>query len=330
LAELRRHPISNDWVVVCPEKALGQVIESDGQCAYCPGNESLAGKEIYRIYGKGDPGGSGWSVRVVAGSPPLFHIEGRFAKEAAGICDRMEAIGAHEIIVESPSHCTEFEDLDDDQAFAVLDVIRARLKDLANDTRLGQVLVFKSRDFGVDSPASHPRWHIVSTPFVPTAIKEKLAGSRRYFAYKERCVFCDYILQERRSKTRVIVEEPTIIAMSPYAARAPFEVWILPLKHSADFQTISQDETWHLGKVLKRLLSSLRKLHQASGYVISVYTAPYRRPKPGAWETIESDFHWHIEIRPSVNILNGLKQDGRLHLNPVPPEEAARVLTELL
>jgi UDPglucose--hexose-1-phosphate uridylyltransferase len=329
LAELRRHPVSEQWVVICPEKK--RLVRDDGGdgCIYCPGNESMTGHEIYRSDGANGSGGSNWRIRVVAESLPLFHIEGDFCKQAAGICDRMEAIGAHEVVIENPCHNIEFEDLPDDQMFAVVDVLRMRALDLSKDPRLRQVFTFKVRTFGENSGTSHPRWHVVSMPFVPTLIKEELKGSAKYFSYKERCVLCDYIRQERKVQTRLICEDTDFVAISPYAARFPFEVWVLPLRHSADFHSLLQPEISSLGRILRKLLKGLRRLPQAAGYVASIHTAPFRKPKADAWKTIALDYHWHIEIRPRVDLLNGLKESGGFHLNPVAPEEAAKVISDL-
>jgi len=328
MAELRRHPISGDWVVVCPEKA-GLLADSPGDtCIYCPGSEHLTGKEICRV-SEGGFWNSNWSLRVVADSPPLFHVEGDFGRQAVGMCDRMEAIGAHEILVEGPAHGTEFEDLAPGQVFAVLDTIRQRVADLANDVRLKHVMPFKVRTLSNGARPQHPRWHIVSAPFVPGPIKQELNAARKYFSFKERCVFCDYILQERKSRSRVICEDSHTIAISPYAARVPYEVWVLPLRHSPDFSSVSRDEVESLARLLKRLTTSIRGLQGSAGYIITLHTAPFRRPKADAWKTIDQDYHWHIEINPCVSVLNGLIESGGFHLNPVSPEEAATVLANL-
>jgi len=329
MAELRRHPLSNDWVVVCPEKA-NLLADSVGEtCIYCPGQEHLTGKEIYRRDGSNSSGDAAWSLRVVADSPPLFHVEGEFRRQAVGICDRMEAVGAHEIVIEGPRHNTEFEDLDCDEAFAVLDTIRLRVLDLANDVRLKHVMPFKVRSLA-NGLLQHPRWHIVSAPFVPGLIKQELEASRKYFAFKERCVLCDYAQEERRCKSRVIYQDTHTIAISPYAARVPFEVWVLPLRHSPDFGRISQDEVESLARTLKRITGGVCRLPGSSGYVLMLHTAPFRRPKAGYWTTIDLDYHWHIEIDPCVGVLNGLIESGGFHLNPISPEEAAATLARLV
>ena len=330
MGELRRHPLSGDWVVICPEKSGLLADETSNGCIYCPGREALTGKEIFRLNGHGGGDSSDWTLRVVAGSPPIFHIEGDFGKKGVGICDRMEAIGAHEIVIESRSHDVEFEGLEEDQIFSVLDTIRRRAVDLGDDPRLKHVLPFKVRTLrGGDHPL-HPRWHIVSAPFVPGLIKHELNASRKYFSFKERCVFCDYMLQERKTRSRVICEDSHMVALSPYAARVPFEMWVVPLRHSPDFHTASYDELRSLANLLKRLTTGIEKLAESDGYVLTLHTAPFRRPKADAWKTIDLDYHWHIEIDPCISVLNGLIGSGGFHLNPVSPEEAANTLANLV
>jgi UDPglucose--hexose-1-phosphate uridylyltransferase len=328
MTELRRDPLSGDWVLVFPQEGGARPDESAATCIYCLGREAQTGKEIYRRGGQ-DAGPSAWDLRVVAGSPPLFHVEGDFGKKAAGMCDRMEAIGAHEILIETPAHDVEFEDLDPGQIFAILDTIRVRARDLGNDVRLKHVMPFKVRTFNPAHGRPHPRWQILAVPFVPGVIKRELNAALEYFSFKERCVFCDYLIQERRAKARVIYEEGGMVALSPYAARVPFEVWVMPTKHASDFGTISEDETWNLARLLKRLTGSIKKLPESSGYVLTVHTAPFRRPKAGAWKTIDLDYHWHVQLDPCISVGDGLLESGGFHLNPVAPEEAASILSKL-
>ena len=45
-------------------------------------------------------------------------------------------------------------------------------------------------------------------------------------------------------------------------------------------------------------------------------------------ETAEHQYHWHIEILPQVAKAAGLELGSGIHLNPICPEEAARLLRE--
>ena len=88
----------------------------------------------------------------------------------------------------------------------------------------------------------HSHSQLIATTIIPKRIEEELKGSRKHFSLVKRCIFCDYISQEIQYKDRVIEETEKYIALSPFAARFPFETWILPKYHSAYYEEINDDE----------------------------------------------------------------------------------------
>ena len=53
---------------------------------------------------------------------------------------------------------------------------------------------------------------------------------------KERCIYCDILRQESSEGARVVLENPEFLCIAPYAARFPFEMWILPKRHAGYFE----------------------------------------------------------------------------------------------
>jgi UDPglucose--hexose-1-phosphate uridylyltransferase len=47
------------------------------------------------------------------------------------------------------------------------------------------------------------------------------------------------------------------------------------------------------------------------------------------WQTLNEDFHWHIEILPCLAKSLGSERSTGLPVNPTAPEEAARYLREI-
>jgi UDPglucose--hexose-1-phosphate uridylyltransferase len=330
MAELRRHPILGEWVVVCPERGDYLAERCQSPCLYCPGNEHRRGVEVYSTAtpsGDSDPRGR---IKVVAGSPPLFKVEGGLGKRAVGMCDCMESIGAHEVVIESPAHGDGLDTIDQDRLRALLEVIRLRMADLARDKRFSNITVFRLEACDDSGNRAHPVWDIVATPFIPRAIKDELRGAKQYFLHKERCAFCDYIRQEAAAKERVIFQDPHTIAISPYAARFPFEIWLMPFRHSPDFGAAGSDEIVSVARSLKMLVGALKRLEHYRGHMVFIHTAPVRREKAGDWETLDQDYHWHIEVVPRLNGVDGMRESVGFHLNPMPSEEAAGILRSAL
>jgi UDPglucose--hexose-1-phosphate uridylyltransferase len=172
----------------------------------------------------------------------------------------------------------------------------------------------------------HARSQLIATPVNPKRVKEELAGSRNYYDYHERCIFCDMLKQELATKSRVILDIDGFVAVAPFASRFPFETWILPKKHSSDFTSMDQNSRQMLAKVLKMTLSKLKKGLNDPPYNYVIHTAPFKREKLGYWKSIDSDYHWHIEIMPRLTRVAGFEWGTGFYICPLPPENAAEFL----
>jgi UDPglucose--hexose-1-phosphate uridylyltransferase len=243
--------------------------------------------------------------------------------------DMMNGIGAHEVIIESPRHIPNLADLEESQINKVLVTYVERITDLQRDPRFKYVLVFKN--YGAAAGAgtiTHSHSQLVATPVNPIQVKKKLEGGKRYFEYKERCVFCDIVRQEINSpEERLILDLDGFIALCPFASRFPFEIWILPKTHSCDFTNTDRESLGNLAKVIKLTLLKLKRALADPPYNYVLHTAPFRRStKAGYWRTIDMDFHWHIEIIPRLTKVAGFEWGSGFYINPTPPEEAAKYL----
>src|SRR5439155_821267 len=135
--------------------------------------------------------------------------------------------------------------------------------------------------------------------FVPRRIKYELRASREWFREKERCVFCDIVRQEEKLGKRIVDVQGDYYALCPYAARVPYEIWVLHRQHNHLFeQPRPGSNRRQLAALLGRVLRRLDKF--APAYHLVVHTAPNTRNKKGElagyWKTLLDDFHWHIEI----------------------------------
>ncbi len=76
-----------------------------GFCPFCVGNESKTPPEVLAYRPNGASANSdGWTVRVVPNKFPALGIEGNLSRQAEGMFDKMNGIGAHEVIIETPDH----------------------------------------------------------------------------------------------------------------------------------------------------------------------------------------------------------------------------------
>lgn len=344
MRELRFDPIRNRWVIISTERARrpndyllgenGTNREDDVAfaCPFCEGSEGKTPPEIFAIRENGSlPDSPGWKVRVVPNKYPALHIEDNAYRYATGIFDVVSGAGAHEVIIESPNHDRGLADLDVERIKDVLIAFRERIKDLFRDPRLRYVLIFKNHRAQAGASLTHTHSQLIATPMVPPIVKQELTVSREHYREKERCLICDLINQEFDYKKRIAFESANYIIWTPFASSFPFETWILPKRHLHNYSIMADDELSDLSYVLRLNLLSIKSLLNDPPYNFVIHTSPSKFLRPGHpehWDSIEYDFHWHLEIIPRLTTIAGFEWGAGLFINPTSPEAAADYLRE--
>jgi UDPglucose--hexose-1-phosphate uridylyltransferase len=283
MTELRKDPIIDNWVIISTERGrrpLDYKIKAEEKkkdnCVFCEGNEGKTPPEIFAFREKGTRENKpGWKVRVVPNKYPALKMEEKeIILKEAGMFKKMNGLGAHEVIIETPHHHKDFDNLSIDNIVLILKTYRQRYLDLSRDKRIKYILIFKN--YGIDGGASleHPHSQLIGTPIIPQRIKEELKGAKEYFDLNERCIFCDYIKQEIKSKDRLIKETEKYVAISPFAARFPFETWILPKYHNAYYEKNNDNDILSLARILKDTLSKIKEKLNNPPYNFIIHTAP--------------------------------------------------------
>lgn len=335
LHELRKDPLLGRWVAVLNQsKSPSEYVFPDEEntekdCLFCAGREMELPPEIMSIPNP-NPGEHShkWWTRVIPNLSPIFRIEGELERKGEGMYDKMNSIGANEIIVESPYHSVKPEDVGLDQMARVLMTYKERISDLEKDPRLRYTLIYKNSGISAGALYSHPMSLLASTPVIPKRVKEELDGAKQYFAYKERCIFCDLIREELRFGSRVIIETRNFVAFCPYASKFPFESWIIPKRHNCAFQDVTTDEIEDMALILSSVLKKLRHIFDSVPFNYFIHSAPNRIPRKNHWHTLGEDFHWHLEIMPRLLRTSGFEWGSGLYILPTSPENAAKYLRE--
>ena len=333
MPELRKDPVTREWVIIATERgrrpcdfmhqgaAAGRV-RRDG-CPFCPGNEHMTPPEVLAFRAPDSPpNGQGWWVRVVPNKYPALAVEGNLGKTGRGMYDVMNGVGAHEVIIETPDHETSIERLPAKQVEDVLWAYRARYLDLKQDPRLKYILIFRNHGQVAGASLEHPHSQLIALPILPKRLIEELAGSKKYYAYKERCVFCDIVAQEVWTRARVVCENDACITVVPFAARFPFETWTLPKKHLPSFELMDEATRRGFAQALKETLRRMNAALDDPPYNLIVHTCP-------CGERDLAYYHWHVEIMPTLTKVAGFEWGSGFYINPTPPEEAARYLREV-
>ncbi len=331
MPELRKDPVIGRWVIISTDRGkrpsdYASVKEEkiEGFSPFAPGYEEMTPPEIFAIRPTNtQPNTPGWTLRVVPNKYPALKIEGQLNRRGEGIYDMMNGVGAHEVVIETPEPSKNLSELEVAAIQDVFRVFKDRILDLKKDIRLKYVMIFKNQGLAAGATLSHSHSQIIATPIIPKRVLEEIDGSKVYYNLKERCIFCDIIRQEMRDNIRIVYDEEHFVAIEPYAARFPFETWILPKEHFSHFETSDENRLRHLAITTKTVLSKLDIALQSPPYNFVLHSAPVQ-------DQSMAHYHWHIEIMPKLQKIAGFEWGTGFHINPTSPEAAARYLKEIV
>ena len=328
MAELRLDPFTRRWVVTGKRPIMPDVHDQSGACPFCPGNEYMTPPAIreYR-----DSAGA-WMARVFHDRAPLFRVEGGTDRRAEGMFDVMNAVGAHEIVVETPNHGVTLAQLPEEHIAHVLELFRDRILDLKQDRRLRYVSLFKDQHMPSPTLEGHAYSQILGTPVLPQLLEIEFRWSRAHYLKRERCLYCDALQQERDEGKRLVDQNADFIAFCPFGSPWSYELWVAPLRHSSSFEKDLQEggQVAALAAFLKSCLQRVERISPSLHMV--VHTEPNLqawKPTKDWWKTLQEDYHWHIEIQPDVEGRRRFLGTEGFYFNPIPAEQAALVLRAL-
>ena len=327
MPELRKDPISGRWVIISVERGkrpsdfgIRVSPKKGGFCAFCKGNEHTTPPEIMAFRKNGtSPNTPGWTLRVVSNKFPALSIEGNLDRVGEGMFDKMNGVGAHEIIIECPDHNMTLSTMPLEFVENVLRAFYNRIGDLKKDSRIKYVLVFKNEGDDAGASLEHTHSQLIALPIIPHLVDEEIVLAKQYHSYKERCIFCDIIRQESEDKKRIISENDDFIAMAPFAPRSPFETMILPKRHESSFLPNSNANL--LARILQKTLKQIDTVLDLPPYNMMIHTSPFKDEE-------NEYYHWHIEIIPKLTKIAGFEWGSGFYINPTPPEEAAKFMRE--
>lgn len=336
MPELRKDPIIGRWVIIATERSkrpsdyptgIVNAQVDPAACPFCPGNERMTPPEILTYNANGSNGKSNaeptWSVRVISNKFPALRVEGGLNREGDGIYDKMNGIGAHEVIVETADHKGTLSTMTTKQLESVLWSYRDRIIDLKKDKRFKFVLIFKNYGERAGATVHHSHSQLIALPIVPRDVMAEIHGAREYYEYKERCIYCDIVRQELNAKTRLITHNDYFVAVTPYAARFPFETCILPKNHDPYFEDSQSHEFEALAQIMRELLKRQDQALGSPAYNFIIHSSPVNQ------NHLHDDYyHWHLEIMPRLTHVAGFERGTGFYINPTPPEEAAKFLRE--
>ncbi|MBM6830202.1 DUF4931 domain-containing protein [Anaerotignum lactatifermentans] len=309
MSEFRKNPFTGEWTVYAQKRKnrpyefrwQKAVHKGGDSCPFCVGHEERTTPALFQNETE-----QGWNIRVFPNMYPVVdekeqNIESDpFYENAAGI-------GHHEVIVDTPVHEESIDQFTETHMRLVLDVLRQRYELMRAEKETAYVQIFKNCGAEAGMSIRHSHWQMIGIPVVPRRIQimlEKGIG--------EECLFCRSIDADITNKKRLVYENESMAAITPYGSRYPYEVWIMPKNHRDSFGSLRKEELRDLADMLCRILPKMASLRENTGYNLCFMDGPKGM-----------DFHWHLEILPRIGGFAGFEHATDCYINPITPETAA-------
>ena len=322
MAELRKDPITRRWAIIATErwKRPNELVKKNKKngpkrpCPFDKGAEEMLTATVYPHFKN-----KRYKVWVLPNRFPALSPVGLPRTTIRGPFTTIEAVGGHEIFVDSAKHTVTLAEMEPVEIEAILNGYRERYKHWYNDDRVKYVLIFKN--YGEDAGASliHPHSQLTATPVVPPTVTEEMQKGERYYKDHHRCMMCDLMKDEFALNKRIAFRNDKFVVMCPFASRFPFETIILPISHGSSFMDISDENITALADIMSRLFRRMTAILDDPSYNYLIHIAPQYAPNLRF-------YHWHIEIIPRLTEVAGFEWGTGVYINPTPPEEAAKEL----
>jgi UDPglucose--hexose-1-phosphate uridylyltransferase len=329
ISELRQDIISGDWVVIAtgrakrPHEFLKQKRPLFSQPRKtCPFENLHEEALLFYAFG-GRQEKNNWWVEVIPNKYPAFGKGACSLFHQVGPYHWTEGVGFHEVVI-TRSHERSIAEMSREEVELILRVYQERYLAIKKDECVRYISILHNHGRLSGATIFHPHSQIIAIPVIPPDIGKSIRGSKDYSSRHKACIHCLVLRYELKAKERIIYENESFMAVTPFASKTAFEIRIFPKKHSPHFEEMRVEERGYLADVLQVSLAKLFKGLKNPDYNFFLHTAPTR-------DSREFDqYHWHFEILPKTSIWGGFEISTGIEISTITPEEAAKFLRETL
>ncbi|XP_061374025.1 ADP-glucose phosphorylase [Gastrolobium bilobum] len=324
--ELRKDAVSNRWVIFSPARAkrpsdFKSKSPSDPNpnnqqqhCPFCIGHEHECAPEIFRVPSNNPD----WKIRVIQNLYPALSRNLTEPGDASS-GSVLNGFGFHDVVIETPVHSVQLSDLSPEEIGQVFVAHTKRIEQVATHDSIKYVQVFKNHGASAGASMSHSHSQMLALPIIPPNVSARVGSMKDYFDQTGKCCIC-----EIQSEDLLIDSSTNFFSLVPFAATFPFEIWIVPRYHSAHFHELDAEKAVDLGGLLKLMLRKMSLQLNNPPFNFMIHTCPLHGNESELAYT-----HWFIQIVPQLIGIAGFEIGTGCYINPVFPEDAAKVLREV-
>jgi UDPglucose--hexose-1-phosphate uridylyltransferase len=327
--EFRQDRLTRTWVACAPSRS-GRPQKTDDApapsappsdtpvegCPFCPGHEDQLPAVLWERAADAD---RPWRTRAVPNKFSALTADAAPASEDDGLYRTRSPHGRQEVIIDTPFHHEDLPAMSPDQVDALLATYLARYRTLRAAAPTLYPFVFRNHGGRAGASIPHPHSQIIATDFPPPAIEREETAARARYEDTGRCPYCQMIDRETDAAERLVWANEHLVMFVPFAARLPYELWILPRRHEPEVERIAAAERTALGRALQYAARRYKTRLGDPAYNYFVRTAlAYRSDAP--------HLHWSVRVQPRTSRQAGFELSTDVRINPSLPERDAAVL----
>lgn len=277
-----QNPVSGKWVVSAPHRAKRPDVSkgAEPRCPFCPGREQEE-PDIYRVGGEGLD--SNWQLRVINNKYPFAPI--------------------HEVIIHSPDHHKNFDELPLSQVEIIFQTYRQRYNTHKDK---GEVYIFHNRGEKGGESLPHPHTQVAVVPFEVKMDIPRLDPWASIGDSPKPNVLKNTENDGTEVQPSQVVENDKFYMFCPLTSQWPDEVWIAPKERGKIFGEITDEEITDLSQMVQDLVQifDIRHGHE---FPFNFYIYP--------------GGDWYMRLIPRLKTLGGFEVGTGVFINTQDPKE---------
>ena len=260
MAELRWHPLIEDWVMIASHRQNRPQMPKDW-CPFCPGSGKVPDQFDVYEYDNDFPALSQNPPEPDDVATDFFKV-----KPAYGKC---------EVILYSPEHTVTLPELSVDHISKLVDLWIERFNAIKADDKIKYVFIFENRGEAVGVTMPHPHGQIYGYSVVPKKLQLEVNSAKKYLSENGKCIFCDMLEKETEAEKRIIFKTEHFTVFLPFFCEYPYGVYIMANRHISNIAEFTDEEKRDFAKVMKETTGMLDSLFGFKfPYMMCMHNAP--------------------------------------------------------
>lgn len=312
MAELRWHPLTQDWVMIASSRQGRPQMPKD-YCPFCPGSGKVPDEFDVLKYDNDFP--------ALSQNPPQPD------DVATDFFKTKPSYGKCEVVLYSSGHTVTVPQLSDNHMKKLVDLWCERFDDMRSDEKIKYVFIFENRGELVGVTMPHPHGQIYGYSIIPKKLELETESAKQYYAENKACLFCDMLKNELDFEKRIIFKNEHFTVFLPFFSEYPYGVYIFSNAHKQYISEFTEEEKQMLAITVKQTVGMFDNIFDIEfPYMMCMHNAPVNSGD------FSNDFHFHIEFFPPLRAADKQKFNASsetgvwAHCNPTCPEEKAEEL----